>query len=1708
MPAVTVSTEEDPSPDETLTSTAALAITVSDGRLDLGRTALMTPERLVEPDAWVGHIPFAFWLVEAHRPRTLVELGTHSGNSYCAFCQAVAAFGTGTSCYAVDTWAGDPQAGFYGEEVYEELRRYHDPRYSAFSRLVRSTFDEAANHFADGSIDLLHIDGYHVYDAVRHDFDTWLPKLSDRGIVLFHDINVRERDFGAWRLWQEVTSDRPNFSFLHSHGLGVLGIGRDLPEAVVALLGAPAARAVPIRQWFAAAARSLQVELEASRLRETVRAHAATEATLAAERSRLAELEINRSTLESKLAEIEANRSALESGLLHATAERDDLRASATAASAEARRAQAESSNLVAERDVLRRELTRHQKACDHLTRELSKHRRRRQKMKRSLLRRSTRPLRAVIGAAGRTLKRIRRAISGRATSSKGGRDRLSGGAMEVWAQRAPTPSAAIGADALKQAWRISARARLTAFLSSDTRIEISRAPDPRTSIILVLYNQAELTFDCLQSIRFYAADEALELIIVDNASTDATDALLARIDGVKIVRSQENLHYLRGVNRAVREATGEYLLLLNNDALLQPGSLAAAIDVLASSEDVGAVGGRIMLPDGTLQEAGSIIWSDGTCTGFARGKDPESPEVMFRRDVDYCSGVFLLTRRRLFEELGLFDRAYEPAYYEETDYCVRLWKAGYRVVYEPQALILHYEFGSSASSEAALALQQRNHRQFYDRHRDWLAAQLPHAPENMLAASRRAERRPRVLYVEDRIPHEAFGAGYPRSRRIVHELVDVGAQLTFMPMFHNDESWPAVRRTLGPTVEPLVGATSETLPKILADRSGQFDLILVSRPHNMRAFLDAVGKRPDAVRGARIVYDAEALFARREILRRERLGDPLTPEAAHQMIEDEVHLTRRADIVLCVSEAEYQEFHTRGLSDVRQLGFTIAPTPGPMGLEQRRGLLFVGAVDRDESPNVDSLLWFIREVLPILRASLAEPVELTVIGPGIAPSLVPYAGVEFDYLGQVDDLQPAFAAARAFIAPTRFAAGVPLKVLTSAAYGLPCVATPLLAEQLRWSAGRDLLVGADAAGFASECVRLLTDPDLWRSIRAEALARCEEQFSEAAFRTTVGGLLAGLERSEKAPGHLADHPTTARDYGTWRTAYDTLAYRDRQWIADQASRMAAPPVISVLVPAYNTPEPALRRCLDSVLGQLYPHWELCVVDDASTSGHVAELCRRYAGRDDRIRFVRRERNGHISAASNDALALATGDFVALLDHDDMLPPHALYVIAAEIASNPDVDFIYTDEDKIDEDGRHFDPWFKTDWNPELMLSQNAVVHLAVYRRRIVNEIGGFRVGFEGSQDYDLTLRFVERTSPERIVHLPFVLYHWRAIPGSVALGEAEKTYPYEAARRAIGEHLDRMGVEAELEQQAHRGYYRVRWPLPTTPPFVSIIIPTKDKTSLLRTTIESITQLSSYQNFEIVVVDNRSQQSETKRYFEEIVRDRRVRVLEYDKEYSFAALNNWAVEQTDAEMVAFVNNDIEVIYPDWLSDMVACASRAEVGAVGARLLYPDGSIQHAGIVMGLGGLVGHLFSRAPGNTLGYFGRASCAQQYSAVTAACLVMRRELFRSMGGFDAEHFNIAFNDVDLGLRLNRAGYRVVWLPQVVLIHHKSTSLGDPQGAARKVVFDRECSSLRRLWQPLIDRDPFYNANLTLEDGECGLAFPPRIRLPWRAGIDGPS
>lgn len=559
---------------------------------------------------------------------------------------------------------------------------------------------------------------------------------------------------------------------------------------------------------------------------------------------------------------------------------------------------------------------------------------------------------------------------------------------------------------------------------------------------------------------------------------------------------------------------------------------------------------------------------------------------------------------------------------------------------------------------------------------------------------------------------------------------------------------------------------------------------------------------------------------------------------------------------------------------------------------------------------------------------------------------------------------------------------------------------------------------------------------------------------------------------------HYADYNLWLKRHGTSRKELK----RQREY------RFPYEPLISVAIPLYNTPLEYLREILDSLLGQTYSRLEICLAD-GSTKAEVGEFIqKKYAG-EARIKYKKLEENRGISQNTNEALALASGEYIMLSDHDDVVAPDALFEIVKVLNKNTDTDIVYTDEDKVTMDGKqYFEPSFKPDFNLDLLRSNNYICHIFVVKKTIMDEIGGFRKEFDGAQDFDLILRCVEKSKV--IAHVPRILYHWRSHPNSTAENPGSKMYAFEAGRKALQEHYDRLGIPAETELTQIFGRYRTRY-LVQGEPLVSVIIPNKDHVDDLDKCLKSLAEKTSYRNYEILVVENNSQAAETFTYYQQIEEMYpNLRVLYWPDAFNYAAINNFAVKEARGDYLLFLNNDVEIISPGWMEEMLGICQREDVGIVGAKLYFPDNTVQHAGVVIGLGGVAGHIFTGIQRREYGYGARLVSTQDYSAVTAACMMTSKEIFREAGGFD-EGFRVAFNDVDYCMKVRALDKLVVFTPYAELYHYESKSRGKEETAAQLERFHGEIDRFEKKWPEILrNGDPYYNKNLTLTRGDCSL------------------
>lgn len=610
--------------------------------------------------------------------------------------------------------------------------------------------------------------------------------------------------------------------------------------------------------------------------------------------------------------------------------------------------------------------------------------------------------------------------------------------------------------------------------------------------------------------------------------------------------------------------------------------------------------------------------------------------------------------------------------------------------------------------------------------------------------------------------------------------------------------------------------------------------------------------------------------------------------------------------------------------------------------------------------------------------------------------------------------------------------------------------------------------------------------------------------------------LPSGIEKAkQKAEHYLRKSKTYYQRYGiqaTLKRAVDKLTSRKEityeEWFKrnqpssgnlrkQKNTTFEYMPKISIVVPLYKTPEKYLAEMIRSVRKQSYQNWELCLSDGSGKKSPIKEMLKKYERKDSRIKVVYHKDSLDISENTNAALNLTTGDYIAFMDHDDLIPPQTLFECVSAINRHRDADMIYTDEDKVDMEGKkHFMPHFKPDFNIDMLRSVNYICHFCLVKRELYEKVGKLNPKFNGAQDYDFVLRCVERTN--QILHIPKILYHWRSHSSSTAENPESKKYAFEAGARAIQAHYERLGIQATVQETKHKGLYRTKYQL-LEKPLVSVIIPNKDHIKDLDKCIKSLEGKNTYENIEYIIVENNSQEEETFAYYKDLEEsDEKACVVYWDgKGFNYPLINMYGVENSKGDYLLFLNNDTEIMNDDCIEELLSYCMRPEVGAVGARLYYEDGTIQHAGVIVGLGGVAGHAFVGFEHDALGYFGRIQTAQDYSAVTAACMMVKRSVFEEVGGFD-DGYAVAFNDVDLCMKIRKAGYLIVYNPYAELTHYESKSRGYEDSEEKVKRFNSEIALFHEKWDDFLEKgDPFYNPNLTLEECDFRLSVVPRVK-----------
>jgi GT2 family glycosyltransferase len=1010
------------------------------------------PIRLSDVPSWQSHIPFAFYLVGAAKPRIFVELGTHKADSYSGFCQAVKTLNLGTRCFAVDTWQGDEHAGNYDDAIFNEVDAYNQEHFSEFSKLIRAKFEEAVGQFEDKSVDILHIDGLHTYEAVRHDFETWQSKLSDRAIVLFHDTQVRDGDFGVWKFWAELGERYLTKEFRHGHGLGVLAYGAQIAPGMQSFFAADERGWAHIERFFE------RLGLACSGVGAEFSLKGALQRLQHEYDHLLGVVGEQTKVMEGQNAEIEQFIA-----LRHQLWEEARLAAVETA--------------LLRDKtfDLQRRNqglLDDHRKTSDEQRAAFQK---RLEMVTHSFSWRITTPLR-VAGRAGARLRTLAYAQARKARASL------------------VRASVAIGRG------------------KTIETLQLPTSSDPVVSVIISTYGNLDITLNCLKSIAGSAPASAIEVLVVDDAYPGEEDmSQLGEIAGVRFIRNETNLGFLRSCNHAATLARGRYLYMLNNDTLVLSDAIDSLVRLLDARQDIGMAGSKLVFPDGKLQEAGGIIWSDAAGSNYGRGDDPNLPQYNYLREVDYCSGASLMVRRELFEELGGFDEFFLPAYYEDVDLAFRARQRGLKVVYEPRSVIVHLEGMSHGTDTGAgvKAHQLVNKERMRERWHEVLDREHFSHASLVERARDRDRRRKSILVIDHYTPEPDKDAGSRSVMGIMESLVDAGWIVKFWP--HNrahDPFYVSALERCG--IETLDGRCPDDLDGWMKLNGRHLDHVMAIRPEVAADVVPQLMRRTTAVRS----YYGVDLHYMRMRMQAKKSGDLRMAEEADLMEHLERSVWRNFDVVIYPSEEEAVTVRAAAPQVLARgiVPFYFAPFPPRIAPPQDLRVLFVAGFAHP--PNVDAAQFLIKDVVPLLERSIG-PVKVTLAGSNPTDAVKALQSESVEVTGYISDerLTELYDSHRVAIVPLRFGAGVKGKVIEALSRGLPLVTTSIGSQGIIGL--ENVVTVCDDATELAEALRLLmTDDDAWMARSQAQMQFAQEFFSRAAVGASV---VSALEAAEVA---------------------------------------------------------------------------------------------------------------------------------------------------------------------------------------------------------------------------------------------------------------------------------------------------------------------------------------------------------------------------------------------------------------------------------------------------------------------------------------------------------------------------------------------------------------------------------------------------------------
>ncbi len=1189
----------------------------------------------------------------------------------------------------------------------------------------------------------------------------------------------------------------------------------------------------------------------------------------------------------------------------------------------------------------------------------------------------------------------------------------------------------------------------------------------------------------CLASIAA-ACDGSVsyEVILVDDASTEDMAALTADFANLSLLRLERNSGFVQACNAGAAVARGRHILFLNNDVMVLPGWLEALHMALENDPRAAIVGSLLTDVTGRVQEAGGLLWNDGSGSHYGSGASPYEPHLSCLCEVDYCSGASMLVRGDFWRRTGGFDERFGMGYCEDADLAMRARAEGFRVLFQPASRVIHWEH-KTFSTKGMEQIKKNTHLLHSKWQQQFQSAHLPPLPEKDLHKGRAHCARTLLPAAEKRAAEKQYNIlyYYPFSAEEIRKTGDAQILASMGERFqrkgqHAVLAMPESKEPLAPAVRDAF-ASIEYLPLQTIPTHGL--------AYQDNHYPDGLGEQ---INGLCLKHDVDLVICAYSFHSKllEYVPDNIYKAIhAHGVLDnqpgagketlarsfpswrnfEEIYL-KRADSIIVHNKKE-ADF----CANVLKSNASIVIPPYPVSTDKphsiNNNLRRIWLEVRNNSEDTR----FAAQCLAALAARREqEKMDFTVtcsLQPDtfldrLTPEEVEAFSLPFVEIVSSEDISADNGVeycVAVFPSTLRGDWGNGTRILEAISWGIPVIGTWHAWEMVDCPDTVWINSDLDAGEIASSILDFFTCSDICHALGEQnrlLRAICEERAEY--------GISKLLEQVENRL--ISDRIREDRTYRDWIRRFEDnspdLALIQKKEIASWPK----PPFLSILMTTWNTLPEYLRAAIDSIRTQTYENWELLIVDDASTDAKTREILNGYAACDPRIKPIFLSNNMGPSLAANVAIPKCGGSHIAFMDHDDLLSQDALYWVAKEIVTFPGVAIIYSDMDHLDANGRRHSPYFKGGWNEELCLAQNYLCHLLVCRADLVRQVGGFRSMADGAQDHDLILRISRLCRNDEIRHIPRILYHWRHFSGLESISHTQAAKCDSARQWCVADHLAAKGEHANLSSGVW-GFTRVEYGLPETLPSVTCIIPFRDRTGLTRVCLEGVLEKTDYPRIDVILVDNASSEGSVKSLYSYCVDKPNVQILRIDGAFNYSRLNNIAARNATGEYLLFLNNDTSVLSPDWLTTMMKHATRKKVGAVGPKLLYPDGTIQHAGIVLlDRDHIARESFKGLPADTEEYFAQAQVARETSAVTGACLLLEKKKFFVVGGFDEENLPVAYNDVDLCCRLLEAGFTNIYTPHASLIHHEGASRGKDVDEASIIRGRKEMAYFYKRWK----------------------------------------